>query len=103
MVTGEKSGSIVGEEERKIFSGGFKAEVALEAVRGLKTINETAQDFVVHPTQAGQRKQELQEQASGLFKAKRGVRPVGQSANPDRPCSETGRQSRTLGNRLCWH
>jgi len=42
------------EKKRKVFSGEFKAKVALEAIRGVKTVNEIAQDFGVHPTQVGQ-------------------------------------------------
>ena len=48
------------ETKRKIFSGEFKAKVALEAIRGIKTVNEIAQDFGVHPTQVGLWKKELQ-------------------------------------------
>jgi transposase-like protein len=81
----------VSEKKRKVFSGEFKAEVALEAVRGIKTANEIAQDFGVHPTQAGQWKRELQERAASLFDAKRGVRPVDQSASPERLYAEIGR------------
>ena len=36
------------ETKRKIFSGEFKAKVALEAIRGIKTVNQIAQDFGVH-------------------------------------------------------
>jgi transposase-like protein len=79
------------EKKRKVFSGEFKAKVALEAVRGLKTVNEIAQDFGVHPTQVGQWKKELQEQAVGLFEVKRGARPVDPSASPERLYSEIGR------------
>ena len=79
------------ERKRKVFSGEFKAKIALEAVRGIKTVNEIAQEYGVHPTQVGQWKRELQEQAAGLFEVKRGVRPVDQSASPDRLYSEIGR------------
>lgn len=34
-------------------SGVQKAKVALEAVKGNKTVNEIAQEFGVHPTQVG--------------------------------------------------
>ncbi|WP_395828037.1 helix-turn-helix domain-containing protein, partial [Collimonas sp.] len=37
--------------------------MALDAVRGLKTINEIAQEHNVHPTQVRQWKKELVEQA----------------------------------------
>lgn len=54
------------EKSRKSFSGQYKAKVAFEAIRGVKTINEIAQEFGVHPTQVGQWKKELQTQASSL-------------------------------------
>jgi transposase-like protein len=47
MGAGRKTGFVVSEKKRKIFSGEFKAKVALEAIRGLKTVNEIAQDFGV--------------------------------------------------------
>ena len=49
------------EKKRKVFSSGQKAKVALEAVRGTKTVNELAQMYEVHPTQIAQWKKELQE------------------------------------------
>jgi transposase-like protein len=79
------------EKKRKIFSSQFKAKVALEAIRGVKTVNEIAQECSVHPTQVGLWKKELQEQAAGLFEAKRGPKRVDQSANPERLYSEIGR------------
>jgi len=91
MVAGKKSGGVVSEKKRKVFGGEFKAKVALEAIRGIKTANEIAQEFAVHPTQVGQWKRELQEQAAGLFEVKRGARPVDQSASPDRLYSKIGR------------
>jgi transposase-like protein len=41
------------EKNRKNFSSQHKAKVALEAIRGIKTVNEIAQEFAVHPTQVG--------------------------------------------------
>ncbi len=79
------------ENRRKNFSGEFKAQVALEAFRGIKTVNEIAQEFGVHPTQVGLWKKELREQAAGLFDARRGPKPVDQSASPERLYSEIGR------------
>ena len=77
--------------KRKHFSGEFKARVALEAIRGIKTVNEIGQEFGVHPTQVGLWKQALQAQASSLFDAKRGPKPVDPSASPERLYSEIGR------------
>ena len=62
------------ESKRKIFTGAQKAKIALEAVRGTKTINEIAQDNSVHPTQVNQWKKELMDNASSLFEGKRGGR-----------------------------
>ena len=47
------------ETKRKNFSGAFKAKVALEAIRGIKTVNQIGQGFGVHPTQVGMWKKEL--------------------------------------------
>lgn len=55
------------EKKRKNFSSQFKAKVALEAIRGVKTVTEIAQAFGVHPTQVGQWKKVLQDQAAGIF------------------------------------
>lgn len=70
------------ETKRKNFSGEFKAKIALEAIRGIKTVNEIGQEFGVHPTQVGMWKKELQAQASSLFDAKRGPKPTDPSASP---------------------
>jgi len=54
-------GVVVSENKRKVLSGEFKAKVALEAIRNIKAVNEIAQEFAVHPTQAAQWKRALQE------------------------------------------
>ena len=79
------------ESKRKNFTGEFKAKVALEAIRGIKTVNQIGHEFGVHPTQVGLWKKELQEQASSLFDAKRGPKPADPSASPERLYSEIGR------------
>ena len=78
------------ETKRKNFSGEFKAKVALEAIRGIKTVNKIGQDFGVHPTQVGLWKKELQEQAANVFDAKSGPKPADPSASPERHYSEIG-------------
>ena len=67
---------------RKYFSGDFKAKVALEAIQGVKTLNEIGQEFGVHPVQVSKWKKELQEQASSLFDAKQSPKPVEPTADP---------------------
>lgn len=39
---------------RKFHSQEFTAKVGLEAMRGVKTINEIGQEYVVYPVQLGQ-------------------------------------------------
>lgn len=80
------------EKKRKAFSAQQKAKVAMEAIRGLKTVNEIAQQHEVHPTQVSQWKKELQEQAAGLFEGKRGPKPaIDTDVNSERLYSEIGR------------
>jgi putative transposase len=52
---------------RKKHSGAFKAKVALEAVKGERTLNELAGHFEIHPTQVVQWKQQLVAGASDVF------------------------------------
>lgn len=40
--------------QRRQHSGAFKAKVALEAIRGERTVNEIAADYGVHPVQITQ-------------------------------------------------
>ena len=52
---------------RKRHSHEFKAKVALEAMKGLKTSSELAAEFGVHPVQIAQWKKHLQEGSPQLF------------------------------------
>ena len=54
-------------KKRKVHTPEFKAKVGLEALRGVKTINEIGQEYGVHPVQVGQWKKEIQEQAKTLL------------------------------------
>lgn len=79
------------EKKRKNFSSQFKAKVALEAIRGVKTVTEIAQQFGVHPTQVGQWKKVLQDQASSIFDSERGPKPADPTVSSERLFSEIGR------------
>jgi len=52
---------------RRNHSPAFKAKVALQAIRGEKTLSELAQQHQVHPTQITAWKQQLLEHAAELF------------------------------------
>ena len=54
-------------KKRRSFSDKFKAKVALDAVRGVKTLSELAAEYQVHPNQISQWKKLLVSQASELF------------------------------------
>ena len=41
-------------KKRKVHSPEYKAKVGLEALKGVKTINEIGQEYGVHPVQVGQ-------------------------------------------------
>jgi len=58
-------------KKRRKFSGEFKAKVALEAVRGERTINEIAAEYGVHPNQASQWKSQLLENLPEVFSGER--------------------------------
>ena len=77
--------------KRKIFGAEFKAKVGLEAIHGVKTINQIAQDHGVHPTQVGQWKKEILERAGSLFEGNRGPKPVNEYSEPDRLYGEIGK------------
>jgi putative transposase len=53
--------------QRKKHSAEFKAKVALEALKGLKTINEIASEVQVHPTQINLWKKQLAEEIPTIF------------------------------------
>lgn len=56
--------------KRRQFTAQFKFQVALDALRGMQSINEVASEYEVHPTQVKQWKKQLQEQGAALFNEK---------------------------------
>jgi transposase-like protein len=55
--------------KRRTFTAKFKAEVAIEAVKGIKTLTELATEFKVHPNQISDWKKQLLSSAPGIFSA----------------------------------
>jgi transposase-like protein len=78
-------------KKRRVHSAEFRAKVGLEAVRGVKTINEIAQEHDVHPQLVTRWKKEILENAGALFDVKRGPKPVDESSPEDKLYSEIGK------------
>ena len=56
---------------RRKFSSEFKARVALEAIKGQRTLSEIAAEHSVHPNQVTTWKKEAQEGIAKVFSGKR--------------------------------
>lgn len=68
--------------KRKQHAPGFKAKVALDALKGEATVSELASRFGVHPTMINQRKRALLDGASGILNGA----AVAANANHNRGC-----------------
>ena len=62
------------ERKRRSFSDSFKAKVALDAVRGLKTLAELASEYKVHPGQISEWKKQVLLNAPGVFSGQKNKR-----------------------------
>ncbi len=56
---------------RKQHNAAFKAKVALEAVKGEKTVSQLSSEYGIHPNQIGQWRKHLLEELPVLFSDKR--------------------------------
>lgn len=52
---------------KKRYTAAFKSKVALEAIKGQKTISEIASEYEVHPNQVSQWKRQLRDGLEGVF------------------------------------
>lgn len=59
-------------KKRRQFTDKFKAKIALEAVKGVKTLTELASEYQVHPNQVSEWKKQLLCHAPELFSRKSG-------------------------------
>jgi len=64
--------------QRKKHSPDFKAKVALEALKGLKTVNQIASETEVHPTQVTLWKKQLSEAIPSIFASDQGQKQKSQ-------------------------
>jgi len=56
-------------KSRRTFTSEFKAKVAIEAIKEVKTVSELAQQFQVHPNMISQWKREFLANAGKVFNA----------------------------------
>jgi|TARA_B110000438_G_scaffold178329_1_gene170453 transposase-like protein len=68
--------------KRRTFTADVKAKIALEAMKGEKTINEIAQLYEVHPNQVSQWKGEMLANAASAFD--KGKRATDQAERSER-------------------
>ena len=57
-------------KQRRKHTAEFKARVAIEAIRGVKTISEIAAEFEIHPVMVGNWKKDMLERLPELFESK---------------------------------
>ena len=53
--------------KRRTHDAAFKAKVAMEALKGIQTIQQIAKEFEIHPVQVSEWKRTLQERVSNVF------------------------------------
>lgn len=58
-------------KQRKSFTTEFKVKIALEAIKGQRTVNEIASQYGVHPNQVTQWKRQAIESLPEVFSTKR--------------------------------
>jgi len=76
--------------KRRNLSAAFKAKVALEAIKGHKTINEIATEYDVHPNQVSAWKKKLLESSTDAFTRKNERREEDFEAERDRLYRQIG-------------
>jgi transposase-like protein len=83
-------------KKRQVYGPEFKAKVDLEALKGVKTINEMGQAYGVHSIQVGQWKKAIQERTASLFEGRRGPKPVAEHQQLEQLYGEIGKLKREL-------
>ncbi len=66
--------------KKKQYGAQFKAKVALEAIRGEKTVSELASQYEIHPTMINGWKRKILEQASQIFETEKPVKEIKEKA-----------------------
>jgi len=78
---------------RKTFSPGFKAKVALEAIREEKTLNELSAKYEVHANVIRGWKKQALENMEAIFEDKRKKKSVDKTSDPDQLYKRIGQMN----------
>ena len=78
-------------KKRKNYTKDFKARVALDAIKGQKTINKLATEYGVHSNQIGQWKNKLIAESTEFFSQNRGQDTKANEAEKDRLYHQIGK------------
>ena len=76
--------------KRRKFSAEFKTKVAIEAIRGLKTLHELSSEYEVHPNQISKWKKQLLSQAPQIFKDRRNSNNISEDKKVEKLYQEIG-------------
>lgn len=77
--------------KRNRYRNEYKAKVALDAVKGQKTITELATEYGVHPSQINNWKKQLLEELPGIFNGKHAHQEASHEAEKDRLYQQIGK------------
>ncbi len=77
--------------KRNSFTSKFKAKVAIEALKGHRTVNQIAAEFEVHPTQVNTWKKLLLEESGDIFSKGRKKQEENFEEERDKLYSQIGR------------
>ena len=78
-------------KKRKNYTKDFKARIALDAIKGQKTINELATEYGVHSNQIGQWKKKLITESTEILSQNRGRDTKANEAEKDRLYQQIGK------------
>lgn len=78
-------------KKRESYSKEFKARVALDAIKGQKTLNELAAEYVLHPNQIGQWRKKLIDESAEVFARNRDREAEAHEAERDRLYRQIGK------------
>ena len=77
--------------KRRRFKAEFKAQIALEAIKGQKSINELASQYEIHPNQITQWKRQLLDSAKDIFSHGKARKKRSEEAKKDNLYQQIGK------------